>query len=112
MSFNEITIPAYYLAVKLMFSNKPVKEGMNELGRLARQLVPHPVWDKLGAIDFAGEQAGLQAWISQEIAGHPQDVSILSFCLSDLGDELTLYFLRQAPNPKQAPVVLLHHPAF
>lgn len=99
MSFNENTLPAYYQAIKLMFSNKPVSQGMKELDALARSLVPHPVWNRLQKIDFEQEIPRLEEWMDKAVAQHPDNIAILFFNLSDLGDALTLHFLRQKREP-------------
>ena len=99
MTFNETTIPVYYQAVKLMFSGRPVGEGMLALERSAREMAPHPVWDRLRRVDYAGAQAALTTWIDYAVASRPADVAILFFCLSDLGDQMTLFFMRQLHEP-------------
>ncbi|MFM8322032.1 MAG: hypothetical protein ACKOC5_14055 [Chloroflexota bacterium] len=99
MSFNEITIQAYYQAVKLMYSGSPVAQGMLELDRLARALAPHSVWDRLRQVDFAAELPALQSWAAAEIARRPQDVAVLHWRLADLGEAMWLAFLRPLRPP-------------
>ncbi|GIK43112.1 MAG: hypothetical protein BroJett011_69450 [Chloroflexota bacterium] len=99
MSFNEITTPVYYRSIQLMFSQKPINDGMNELNEVVRNLIPHPIWDKLRRINYDGELPQLKEWIGKEISSHQYDVSILLFSLSDLGDVISLYFLRQEREP-------------
>ncbi len=99
MSFNENTLPTYYQAIKLMFSNQAVSEGMKTLDTVVRGIVPHPIWNKLRQIDFEQEILSLEEWIGKEVAQHPDQIAILFFCLSDLGDAMTLHFLRQKRAP-------------
>jgi hypothetical protein len=99
MTFNEITIQAYYQAIKLMFTNKPVTEGMKELDRLVRSLAPHPIWDKLQKIDFESELPTIREFTANETARHPEGVAVLLFRLSDLGDQMQLVFLCQEREP-------------
>jgi hypothetical protein len=99
MSFNEITIQLYYQAVRLMFSDKAIKDGMRALDQTARSLVPHPVWDQLKQIDFEREQPGLQAWVEKQVAQHADGIAVLLFRLADLGDRMDLQLLRQTRPP-------------
>lgn len=100
MPINEITIQAYYQAIQLMFSNRPVKDGMQALDRAVRSLAPHPIWDRLRQIDYESELAGLQEWIEKEVGQYAENAAVLFFCLSDLGDRMTLHFLRQNREPE------------
>jgi hypothetical protein len=99
MSINEITIQAYYQAVKLMFSGTPITAGMRELSAQARGLAPHPIWEKLQRIDYDRHLPGLQEWAAAEIARQPEAISILFFRIADLAEKMDLVFLRSLRQP-------------
>jgi len=99
MPINEITLQPYYQAIQRMSSNRPVKDGMQALDRTARSLAPHPIWDKLRQIDYESELPGLQDWIGKEVSQYTESTAVLFFCSSDLGDRMTLHFLRQEREP-------------
>ncbi len=100
MSFNKITIPAYHHAIRLMFSYKSVSDGMQELDKVVTKLAPHPIWDKVRKIRFDDELPKLTKWVRREVSSHQKNISILFFCLSDMGDVMTLEFLQQTREPK------------
>ena len=77
---------------------KPVKDGMDELDAAVRNLIPNPIWDKLRRIGYDDELPQLEEWIGKEMSSHQDNVSILFFCLSDMG----IVVLEQAMVPADA----------
>lgn len=100
MNYEKIRLPAYHHAIQLLFSQKPVNDGMQDLDVFVRNLVPHPIWDELREINYADELSELTERVRTEISSHPENTSILFFCLSDLGDQMSLMFLRQTREPE------------
>jgi hypothetical protein len=92
---NDNIMQAYKQAVRLMFSQKSVAEGMCELDAFVRNLVPHPIWDKLRQFSFEEEFTELTEWVRGKVTSEPEGIAILFFCLSDLGDSMSLIFMQQ-----------------
>ena len=99
MSFNDSTTPIYHDAIRLMFSRKSVGDGMNELDAVVRHLVPHPIWSKLRQLGYDDELPQLAEWVERELSSQQEQVAILFFCLSDMGDSMSLILLRQEREP-------------
>ncbi len=108
MSFNDITKPVYFQAIRLMFSSEPMSQGMGALDEFVRTAAPHPIWDKLREIRFEQELPDLTEWVRKGLAAHEEHVSILYFSLSDMGDDIELVFLspkdKSRPDAEDAPL--------
>lgn len=100
MADTSVTNLVYDRAIRIMFSEKPVAEGMQDLDAFVRELVPHPIWGKLQTIRYEDEIPRLMEWVREEIDSHQNDVPILFFCLSDMGDQMSLILLRQIRRAK------------
>ena len=93
---------AYLRALQIMFSEKSVATGMCELDAYVRELIPHPFWNILTAIEFDSELQQIVDWLKNELESHLESedrISILFFCLTDMGDALSLNGLKQNRVP-------------
>jgi hypothetical protein len=95
MTISEITNSAYYHAIRIMFSEKSPTEGMRDLDSFVRKLILHPIWEKIQSIRFQDELPILLEWAEITLQSHPGNFPILYFCLSDMGDIMSLIFLQQ-----------------
>lgn len=100
MGFSGESALVYQRAIKTMFSQRPINEEMRELIKFASQQIVHPIWDKYLAFDFNQEVDSLRNRIHDELQTHSTSAAILFFCLADMGDEMSLIFLKKECEPK------------
>jgi hypothetical protein len=95
MTSTDTTSLAYYRAIRIMFSKKSPAEGLKDLDLFVRKLIPHPAWDKIQTIPFNNELPQLMEWVKNGLQAYQENFPILFFCISDMGDVVSLFFLQQ-----------------
>lgn len=96
---DDITLAVYKQAIHIMFSRQTPIEGIRELSAIARRAIPHPIWNKLNRLRLTHDLTTLTIWVQARVSSYRQNAPILFFSLSDMGDALSLIFLKKMREP-------------